>query len=404
MSTYRKQQLHYILADILSSMVVWVCFLLFRWLVYEGRIFGWESVMIPAFDFYRPLYIYPIGCLIIYYLSGYYLRVQRKDLGQEVLTTLISAVVIALGAFFAIIIDDVVADYRHYLGSLAVLFALQFVISYVPRVSITLLHRIHSPQPQVIIIEPNPLESESDLYRRISQAYPSGKDIYIVPRLIDIVTGAAHIIQLNDMPYICITRPHMSDCQMSIKRAADMIVSLLIMVIASPVYAVLAILVKRSSPGPVIYRQQRIGLYGRSFDILKFRTMVEHAESDVPQLSAEDDPRVTPIGRIMRKYRLDELPQMWNVLRGDMSLVGPRPERAYFIEQIEQQAPYYCLLYKIRPGLTSWGPIKVGYTDTMPKMLERLKYDIAYMENQSLGLDLKIIFYTLGVIIDGKGQ
>ena len=132
--------------------------------------------------------------------------------------------------------------------------------------------------------------------------------------------------------------------------------------------------------------------------------MQSGAEQGVPQLADEDDPRTTKVGKWLRKYRLDELPQMVNVLKGDMSLVGPRPERPYFIEKIEQQAPYYCLLYKIRPGLTSWGPIKVGYTDTMEKMLQRLHYDLTYMENMSLLLDLKILFFTIKVIVDGKGK
>ena len=133
--------------------------------------------------------------------------------------------------------------------------------------------------------------------------------------------------------------------------------------------------------------------------------MVDHAEADgVPQLTLDNDPRITSIGKWLRKYRLDELPQLWNILRGDMSIVGPRPERPYFINQIMADAPYYCLIYKVRPGLTSWGPIRVGYTDTMEKMIERLNSDIVYVENMSLMLDWKILLYTAGVIIKGKGR
>jgi lipopolysaccharide/colanic/teichoic acid biosynthesis glycosyltransferase len=128
------------------------------------------------------------------------------------------------------------------------------------------------------------------------------------------------------------------------------------------------------------------------------------AEEGKPKLCVDDDPRVTRVGRFLRKYRLDELPQFWNILKGDMSIVGPRPERRYFIDQIEQKAPYYCMIYKIRPGLTSWGPIKVGYTDTLDKMIRRLNYDVVYIENMSLRLDVEIMFHTIGVLLNGKGR
>ena len=196
----------------------------------------------------------------------------------------------------------------------------------------------------------------------------------------------------------------MSDSSICIKRVCDIVFSLLAMVVLSPLYLIVAIAVKCSSRGPVIYRQERIGLHGNPFMILKFRTMTDHAEQDTPCLSSDTDPRITRIGHILRKYRIDELPQMWNVFIGDMSIVGPRPERRYFISQIEKVAPYYCLLYRIRPGLTSWGPIKVGYTDTLEKMVRRLNYDIVYMDNMSLRLDMKILFFTIGVILDGKGK
>lgn len=394
------------MADILSAVAVWLCFLLFRWLVYEHRVFSVDSVLIPAFGFWVPLCFYPIGCLLIYYLSGYYLRPYHKHLSQEFATTFFSSVLIALFAFFFIIIDDQVDDYLHYVGSLAVLFGLQFLWCYIPRLCITLYSRKKKEEEPFILINQNEdnNQDENALYKAIAKAYPTGKKIFVVPRMYDIVTGAAHIGELNQNPYICITDNRMTDSEICIKRALDIVVSITILLVLSPLYILLAIGVKCSSPGPILYTQERVGMYGRTFRILKFRTMQDGSEGPVPQLTEDDDPRITRIGHFLRKYRLDELPQFINILRGEMSIVGPRPERPYFVRKIEEKAPYYCLLYKIRPGLTSWGPVKVGYTDTIDKMVERLKYDIAYMENMSIALDLKILFYTIGVIIDGKGK
>ena len=423
MSQRRKLQLGYIAVDFLTAELVWLIFLLFRWLVYEGKVFGVNTVLIPAFGFYLPLILYPIGCLIIHYLSGYYVRVQRKRLTHELLTTFISSIVIALGAFFIIIIDDQVEDYHRYVISLAVLWLLQFSISYIFRLLRTLLIRRHAAAPatftvhteqQVADIKPNkgdrviidlqPSLDENALYRIIQRIYPLDVEIAVVPKLYDMLTGAAKIPELDSNPLVLITEHKMTDSELCIKRAFDIVASLLTMILLSPVYILLWILAYSSSKGPAFYSQQRIGLHGKPFNIYKFRTMVQYAEDDVPQLSADDDPRVTRVGHFMRKYRLDELPQMWNILRGDMSIVGPRPEREFFIRQIVEQAPYYCLLYKIRPGMTSWGPIRVGYTDTLQKMIDRLNYDIVYMENMSLRLDIKILFYTIGVIVDGKGK
>ncbi|MCQ2345944.1 MAG: sugar transferase [Paludibacteraceae bacterium] len=404
MTARHRQQLIYILTDMLSALAVWLCFLLFRWLVYEGRVWSLDQVLIPAFGFRTPLVLYPIGCLIIYYLSGYYLRPFGKRLSREFATTMVSAVIIALGAFFVIIIDDKVTDYHHYIGSLAVLFSLQFLLCYIPRLLITLHVRKRHPKEDCIIINMPEGTPPSELYAKIREAFPTGKEILVVPQVYDYLTGAARIDELEGNPYIRISERHMSDAGICIKRAADVCLSFFGLVILLPIFAILAIMVKKSSPGPVLYSQQRIGLYGMPFNILKFRTMYDDAEKGTPKLANDDDPRITNVGHVLRRYRLDELPQLWNVLKGDMSLVGPRPERQYFINRIEEKAPYYCLLYKIRPGLTSWGPIKVGYTDTLEKMIERLNYDIAYVENQSLKLDIKILFFTIGVLMKGKGK
>lgn len=365
---------------------------------------GIDTVLIPAFGFWIPLCLYPIGCIIIYYLSGYYLKPYNKRLGKEFLSTFGSSVLIALGAFFLIIIDDHVEHYASYLVSLFVLFGLQFVLSYLPRLAITLHSRLEKEEEPSIVIEQTEDMSEHALYQAIAQAYPTGKQIYVVPRLFDIVVGAAHIDELNKNPYICITEVRMRDSEVCIKRALDIYLSILVLVILSPVYIIISLIIKATSQGPILYSQERIGMYGRPFRILKFRTMEEGSEGPVPQLAEDNDPRITTIGHFLRKYRLDELPQFINILRGEMSIVGPRPERPYFIKKIEEQAPYYCLLYKIRPGLTSWGPIKVGYTDTIEKMVERLRYDIAYTENMSITLDIKILLRTIGVIADGKGK
>ena len=423
MNPRRKQQILYLLADLLSSELVWLSFLGFRWMAYEGRVGLLENVLIPAFDFWLPLIVYPIICLLVYYLSGYYLRPFQKPLWREFMRTFISAAIISLIFFFVIIIDDEVESYNRYLVSLAVLFGLQFVLSYIPRLTITLLSRrrgilrtkvVHSmaeakqltagEQDEVILDLPEGY-TDRQLYEIIAQLYPLSCEISMIPRVYDMLIGAARIGQLDRPSLIRITENHMRDSELCIKRAFDIVASFIGLVLFSPLFALIALQVKLSSKGKVIYSQERVGKYGLPFRIYKFRTMIDDAEADgMPHLTLDNDPRITKIGHWLRKYRLDELPQLWNILCGEMSIVGPRPERAYFINQIMEEAPYYCLLYKVRPGLTSWGPIRVGYTDTIEKMIERLNCDIVYVENMSLLLDMKILFFTIGVIINGKGQ
>ena len=425
----KKYQLIYMLVDFMSAMLVWMAFLLFRWLIYEGRMFSVDTVLIPMFNFYWPLVLYPLGCLFVYYLSGYYLRPLRRPYSRELRRTLVSSLIISVGAFFLIVIDDPInGHYDRYLTSLLVLFVLQFFGCYLPRLLVTYIahtfddraprrytirskdeviefEKAHAQQAyDEVILDLKSKNKEEEMYMLISRLYPANVEISVVPSLYDMLTGAAVIADVADQPLIPITEHKMNDAGLCIKRAFDVVVSLMALILLSPIYILVAIAVWSTSSGPIFYLQERIGLHGIPFSIIKFRTMRMHAEKDMPLLSLHNDPRVTRVGKFLRKYRLDELPQFWNILRGEMSIVGPRPERRYFINQIEEQAPYYCMIYKIRPGLTSWGPIKVGYTDTIDKMIRRLNYDIVYVENMSLGLDLKIMFYTLGVIFKGKGR
>ena len=228
--------------------------------------------------------------------------------------------------------------------------------------------------------------------------------VSVLPDLYQMLLGSVKVNHLFGTPLIEIKHDLLPPWQQVLKRAIDIGGSALFMLLASPVYACTAVMVRSSSPGPVFYYQQRIGKDGVPFEIIKFRSMYVGAEQNGPRLSSDHDPRVTPWGRLMRKVRLDEFPQFWNVLRGDMSLVGPRPERQFFIDQIVQLAPHYRHLHRVRPGLTSLGQVKYGYAETVSQMVERLKFDILYIENMSLAMDFRVLLYTLKIILEGRGK
>jgi exopolysaccharide biosynthesis polyprenyl glycosylphosphotransferase len=228
--------------------------------------------------------------------------------------------------------------------------------------------------------------------------------IKITPDARDIIFGMVHVDSIFHSPLITINTRLMEEWQYSVKRLFDIVLSVLALVILSPVFLITAIIVKCTSPGPIFFAQERIGYRGRPFKMHKFRSMYIDAEACGPALSRDDDPRITPFGRFMRKVRLDEIPQFYNVLKGTMSIVGYRPERQFYIDQIVKRCPEYLLLQRIKPGITSWGQVKYGYASSVDEMCERLKYDLLYLENMSITTDLKILIYTIGIIFQGRGK
>ena len=229
-------------------------------------------------------------------------------------------------------------------------------------------------------------------------------EIKVIPDMFDFLSGLVRTNAIFSSPLLDISTGLIPPWQENIKRLMDIAFSILATFFSLPLILFVIIAIKLSSPGPILFKQKRIGRYGKEFYIYKFRSMYIDAEKNGPELSSSRDVRITPIGRFLRKTHIDEIPQFYNVLRGEMSLVGPRPERAHFINLIKERTHQYSQLHKVRPGITSWGQVKFGYAENVDEMIERMKYDLVYLRNMSIYIDLKILIYTILEVLKGKGK
>lgn len=248
-------------------------------------------------------------------------------------------------------------------------------------------------------------EDSSKLIRIVDEIDVPDVSVKIVPNFFNMITGLNQTNQIFGLPLIEVMPDPMPSWEKFAKRFIDITLSMLILLVTLPVFAILYVLIRITSPGPAVFSQERVGLYGKSFTIYKFRTMYQDAEArSGPVWATENDPRITPLGLWLRKLRLDEIPQLFNVLKGEMSLVGPRPERPFFVEKFKKEIPLYSRRLRVRPGITGWAQVKWKYDESLEDVIEKTKYDLFYVENMSLRMDFKILLNTIATVVRGKGQ
>ncbi|MFC1651510.1 sugar transferase, partial [Candidatus Latescibacterota bacterium] len=270
--------------------------------------------------------------------------------------------------------------------------------------SVKNLHDIIEKHEISDILIAHEFKDEDEIFELISAADSFDVDFSILPGPADVLAGRMMFNQFYGFPMIRILAEPMPPWEKNVKKMIDIFVSLMVLILFSPLFLIVAVAIKLDSKGPVLYIQERVGCKNSFFNLYKFRSMVVDAEEDSgPVWADKNDSRITRIGELLRKTRMDELPQIYNIIRGDMSLVGPRPERPFFVEQLKKKIPYYQLRLKVKPGLTGWAQIKHSYDSSLDDVREKLKYDLYYIENMSLNMDFKILVATVFVVLSRKG-